>query len=522
MKKFFVLHPFLFAMFPLLFLFSHNQEQTLFSEIVLPAAVILTVTFLLVISLKFIFKDKERAGLVVSLFLFLFFSYGHFCSLVKGVHFYIGSFSVGYNKIFFLPYCFLLVLCLRFIIKTKRKLHNVTNILNITLFSLMLVLLINIGVYTFKLEGAKRAVVKAGGQESSIIDSETSGVLRDIYYIIPDSYVAFSTLKDVYGYDNQEFIDYLTRKGFYIAFKSRCNYFNTQLSLASSLNMKYLNYISSLPAAESGLNDSTILYQMIEDNEIVKFLKAKGYKFINGGSAETPYTRHNRNADLNILTSYWDQYLGVLIQTTMLKPFLGKFLRDQGRQRILGSFAKLAEVVEMEGPKFVFAHISSPHVPYLFDADGNPVAGTNFKLYGYEGDNDKKFLNQLIFVTKKIMSLIDEILTKSRVSPIIIVQADQGPGSYYITPEGMTPGEAWKSNPTKPILRERFRILNVYYLPGGGDKVLYQSITPVNTFRLIFNFYFNANYELLDDQSYYSNDSALYKFINITEKVKYD
>ena len=51
---------------------------------------------------------------------------------------------------------------------------------------------------------------------------------------------------------------------------------------------------------------------------------------------------------------------------------------------------------------------------------------------------------------------------------------------------------------------ERFGILNAYYLPGGGEQHLYESITPVNTFRVILNHYFDHNLELLPDRSYYS------------------
>ena len=41
--------------------------------------------------------------------------------------------------------------------------------------------------------------------------------------------------------------------------------------------------------------------------------------------------------------------------------------------------------------------------------------------------------------------------------------------------------------------------LSAYYLPDGGEELLYPSITPVNTFRIVFNKYFGANYPLLED-----------------------
>ena len=66
---------------------------------------------------------------------------------------------------------------------------------------------------------------------------------------------------------------------------------------------------------------------------------------------------------------------------------------------------------------------------------------------------------------------------------IIIIQGDHGP---------------WLQSKAK-----RMQILNAYYLPGHNDQ-LYPTITPVNSFRLVFNHYFGATYPLLPDQSYFS------------------
>ena len=70
--------------------------------------------------------------------------------------------------------------------------------------------------------------------------------LPDIYYIIFDAYASTSTLKEVYNYDNQNFNDFLTAKGFYVTSKSQTNYPLSFLSLASSLNMKYINYLTDI------------------------------------------------------------------------------------------------------------------------------------------------------------------------------------------------------------------------------------------------------------------------------------
>jgi hypothetical protein len=63
--------------------------------------------------------------------------------------------------------------------------------------------------------------------------------------------------------------------------------------------------------------------------------------------------------------------------------------------------------------------------------------------------------------------------------------------------------------------------LNAYYFPGVQNDVLYNRLTPVNTFRIVFNLYFGAGYDLLPDKSYaFVDDKHLYNFFDVTEKVR--
>ena len=60
-------------------------------------------------------------------------------------------------------------------------------------------------------------------------------------------------------------------------------------------------------------------------------------------------------------------------------------------------------------------------------------------------------------------------------------------------------------------------IFNAYYLPDQNTDLIYDSITPVNSFRLILNAHFNANYELLEDKSYFSDYVHPHNFTDVTE-----
>jgi hypothetical protein len=138
----------------------------------------------------------------------------------------------------------------------------------------------------------------------------------------------------------------------------------------------------------------------------------------------------------------------------------------------------------------------------VFGPDGEPTHPADFwnekqqypaKLYaqGYQ--------NQLTFLNKKMIEAVDTILANSDTPPIIVLQGDHGP---------------WLQSREK-----RMWILNAYHLPGQADK-LYPQISPVNTFRLIFNSYFGGQYGLLEDVSYFSPVPKLYEFSEVPNKCE--
>ena len=63
-------------------------------------------------------------------------------------------------------------------------------------------------------------------------------------------------------------------------------------------------------------------------------------------------------------------------------------------------------------------------------------------------------------------------------------------------------------------------ILNAIYLPDRENNLLYNSMSPVNTFRIILNQYYGANYNLFEDKQYYSNAWTSNEFLNVTDSLK--
>jgi hypothetical protein len=461
-------------------------------------------SFILFLLTKVAKIETQKAAIIVSFALLLFFSYGHVYYVIST---YLPSFNIGHRHLLFL--WILLTLVLGY---SSRKLSEhlsiSTNFLNIMATSLVILSLLQIIFY----EVSTRSVWKPsrefeGGDEGAGRSSFTP----DIYYIIFDTYAGASTLEEFYGFENGEFTSWLENRGFYLAEASFSNYSTTALSLASSLNMDYIDKFKPMLAETVTDKDYEILKQMIENNNVMWFLKSKGYSFIFLGSAYG-VTQGNRFADFDIKCGYVDETVGRIIQSTLIWPFADKFqiIAKDDRNKRLCMFKKLGELHAMKGQKFVFAHIIAPHSPFLFDADGNPI-----RVYKSDPEHTKGYyVDQLIFVNKKIKEMVDEILSNSKIEPIIILQGDTGP------PYGFTPEEAIY-RPTEEIYQQSTRILNAYYLPENGAKFMYKDISPVNTFRMIFNIYFRSDIPLLDERSYFLTGDFPSRFIDVTESVDY-
>ena len=483
--------------------------------------IVLGATLILWMVATLLLKDIRKSAVVTSFFLILFFSYGHVVKLVPELNLSILGFDIGPDKTLLSIYGLALLLGSYITVRTRDSLHTLINFLNVVSATLVVLALANIVPYEIRAWQAERSLTnKTSLEETNQFTPEEIAEFPDIYYLVFDRYANETTLKEYYEFDNSGFLGRLKERGFYIASKSYANYPKTFLSLASSLNLKHLGYLQD----ELGENfsDKSPVYEMIQDYEVWRFLKDRGYKFIHFGDWWSG-TKENEFADENYnyfgLTG--DEFTNNLIKTTALYPVFKKMypnitFRETARKRTFFKFKKLREMPRKEGPKFIFAHMLIPHPPYIFDQNEDVVTEDQEANRG-EKEN---YINQLIFTNKKIEETVDQILEKSNQPPIIIIQADEGP--FTPKSEGWDKLQNWKQLSLED-LRVHMRILNVYYLPEADTSILYPSITPVNTFRVIFNLYFGTDYKLLPDKSYIFQDSEHpYKFIEITDKVRFD
>ncbi len=495
-KKLLVIHPFLFAISPILFLFAYNIDEVPAIDLLVPMLVAVVSTLILLLSIRLITKNYDKIAIVTSFFLILFFSYGHIRQLILSYgidpHISVNLFLLPIWAVLFVTGAFL-------IMKSRRDFSISTKFFNVVAITLIVISIVNISIYQIK---TNDLTPKKMTEEDGSLNIEISDNLPDVYYIILDQYARSDTLKEFWDYDNSEFTDYLTSKGFYVATRSRSNYYLTWYSLASSLNMEYINYLGDRVTPK----DWSVLNKMISNNEVSQFLKSRGYHYIFLRSIEFWKDADQYAEVLEYKGAFGfklSNFARSLIGTTALEPvefLLGGALTKS----ILYVFDTSADIPTIKGPKFVFVYVMAPHSPFVFDRNGNPVKQPIFRTEDPEDRAVRRhqaYLEQLIFINKKVQTLVDELLSKSDVPPIIILQSDTGPTKYIPKPESELTD--------KNIMPERMNILNAYYFPKKNYELLYESITPVNSFRIVLNLYYDGNYELLNDESYWGTLSKL-------------
>jgi hypothetical protein len=506
------LYPLLLGIYPPLALLANNIDQ-IQAIIALRTLVLSLIGAGVLLLLAYATLHRwSRAALLTAWLILLFTTYGQVYDFLERHP--LGGFLLGRHTYLLPVWLVLLVLGGWLVLKKVRHPENATAPLN--LITLALVLLASGQIFFFQahtaslLHKASPRTQTAG--EYSLPAGETA---PDIYYIILDGYGRDDDLLNTFGLDNSAFLNELEGMGFYVARCAQSNYAQTELSLSSSLNYNYLDTLGV--SLTPGDHDRSALWPLLKHSAIRQNLEGLGYRIV---TFETGYSWLDwEDADyffvspqVNEMNSFLGQggmnnYEILYLRSTLAlagldlgqKMALPNVLTEQAenpnrmhRERILFTLEKLEAggISSIQSPKFVYAHIVLPHAPYVFAPDGS---------YTHLEESDPQgYINQVLYINQRIITILQNIIQTSSTLPVILIQGDHGSGL---------------SSPTG-----RMQILSAYYLPGNGRTLLYDSISPVNSFRLVLDAYFDASLELLPDESYYSHYDDPYDFTLMPEK----
>ena len=474
------LYPMLFALFSVLSLTAHNIGQIFIGEMMRPLVFSLLLSGILFWILHRLPRDPHRAALASASLLFLFFSYGQVYSAFEGqTVFDIGLFR---HRILFPAFCLLGAFLVFWIVRKVKQPSSFTYSLN-----LVSIFLLIYPSFTISSALIRQSFSDASSKNSSEILTTNSNS-PDVYYIILDGYGRQDVLQREYGFDNSEFINALQTRGFYVAQCSQSNYAHTLYSLTSSLNYDYLDTL--------GATDDAERISLLKHSAVRVAFEERGYSIVAfpTGWSMTEWTDADIYPDYGNSFTTLTEFETLFLDTTILRvatdydrlnskttPY-----SQARRLRVLSMLQTLKEIPSREGKYFVFAHFVIPHPPFSFGADGAWLEINTNTASREEIVN--AYINQVIYINREILQVIDTLQRESDEQPVIIVQGDHGP------PPDLTNDPA-----------ARMPILNAYYLPDiEAAEALYPAVTPVNSFRVVLNRYFESDFPLLEDKSYFA------------------
>jgi hypothetical protein len=533
-----VVYPFLLALYPVIALYAENANRDPVSQVVLPIILMTAAAALTWTALRFATGNTAKAGLLTVVIVAFFFTVSVATESVNGGIRTLSRFWVLTDVHVWPPLVIVseaaAALAIGYFIAFRLRNPDAwtarLNLLSLLLISMPLCSLIAsragepaTTARASSAEGGptlvpiKRLVAQSEPRQEAAAPGQRMQ-LPDVYYIVLDGYARSDVMLELFDYDNGPFLEWLQRKGFYVARQSTSNYCQTPLSLSSALNSMYLNGL--IPPTAHQISQ---LADWIGHGAVVETFRGLGYQFVTfpTGFCETEHPE----ADVYLADApYLSPFHQFLISRTALACLLpGPRMRDgyvATRERTTFLLETVPQVARRPEPTFTLAHMLAPYPPFVFGSHGEDVSphelphqltdGDRFReLYGDSDRYAEGYRNEAMYLTQQVQLTIDRILANSPEPPVIILQSDHGSGMRLNT-----------RSLDGTDLHERMSIFNAYYMPDNRTSELYQSISPVNSFRVVFNAYFGASLKLLPDRSYYSTWIDPFEFIDVTDRVR--
>jgi hypothetical protein len=493
------LHPVLFAAYAVLFLYAANLALVLPVDAAAPLARSVLGAAVVWLVLTLVFRDPRRGAIVATGAVVAFFAFGHVAPGLadRGLH----------DPAQLAVWGVLLVAALVYAIRAKGSLPGVTAGLNVA--AIVLLAFTASSIVPYEINRASRSPVTLA---PAAVAHATTSTTRDIYFLIFDRYGSAEALDRRFGITDNDMYGWLRDQGFQVPAHSHANYRATDFSLAATLNMRYLDDLTTSVGRMSG--DRTPAQELFKDHAVGEFLKGQGYHYYQVGTWFQP-TRNIPIADENLVLGVTSEFENVFNGTTML-PAIDRIqgnttaelsFRDLHREGTLFELRQLRRVSTSPGPKFVFAHILLPHDPYVFRADGSPIPEAETKTT----PEVELYRNHLAFANSQIRDIVGYLLAGPEASrPIVIIEGDEGPLMCQSVDCVQTSAD---------YLRIRLGNLVAMYLPGVDER-LPETFSSVNTFRTVFRHYFGADLPPLPDRSYtWPDNDHIYDFQDITHKL---
>jgi len=484
--------PFFYFLLPIFLLLHIENEYNhliIYRFVYFEIIQLLIAALLIFLGCLLFFREMTKGSLFAFGFLLLYY---YFCDLKDFLQSKHPGFFSSY--LFLFPILFLVLLLLFILVrKSKSSFRQLFLYLNI-----LLIILVGWECVSFPFRPGKNESDLGDKQKkfSKEYQSCASCTKPDIYYFVFNGYASSAILKSEFAFDNP--MDYLlSLNGFYVTQHSRSNYNLSPYSVGSVLNLDYLPGLKSGPPKSK--KDYLSVIATVNQSELFPVLEKEGYKIYNNSifnidnipssipsydywEINQVYARHN---------IFWkaDQDIGWII-----RRFLGIGSRNASQrahtdarnrhfqQTIESTLSTIGTTINQ--PKFIYSYFMLPNAPYSFDSVGN---GNNAKPQPSNWEESRQsYIDQLKYTNLVIKNLVGTILKNRKRPTVIIVQGDRG---FHF------------EEPSKE--QRQFENFNAYYFSNEKYIQIKDSVSNVNTFRFVFNAFFDKKLPLLQDTSFF-------------------
>lgn len=318
----------------------------------------------------------------------------------------------------------------------------------------------------------------------------------DIYYLLFDCYTSSKTLKEEFHYDNSGVDSFLEQRGFRIIRNSKSNYNLTPFSMGSNFNMDYLKEVHI--NTDYYLRDYVPALKTVYNNRLFPLLEKEGYELVNHSVFNVKdHATTLKLFDIWDIARLYDQYnffkktymdlafhLPRWLQFNIDDSRGGEYARNRDRNDTM-AYNHLMNTIHTPNskPRFVYTHFLVPHTPFTWDSTGKRVGIREMMTVE---DEKMAYLQQTIYVNGILKRVVDSIMTNVKRPLVVIIQGDHG---YRYS--DMSQAE------------KEFPNLNAFYFYNKDYRLLNDSLTNVNTFRVVFNTFMGKKYEMLPNKHFF-------------------
>lgn len=333
-----------------------------------------------------------------------------------------------------------------------------------------------------------------------------------ILYIVPDRYANNNNLLKFYNFSNEKFTKALRDRGFYVWDNQYANYLKTFQSLASGLNIGYLDELM----AQQGTDATSYqpIYSLVNNYQFQRILQKNQYFYTHAGSWWQP-TANNAYANQNINTldqfsESINNYLTLLTAVDLENLGYAKCERVERQKKAI------LQAVKQPEPQYIFWHLLTTHPPYIYHDDGSCREEEEYFEDSW-AEREKAYLTHIQLTNELLLKMIDSLQKESARPLIIAIQSDEGPYPYrYMLEKDIY--NFWNA----PIEETDMKmgIFNALYLPSQNYENYDRQTTVINNTRLILNELYGPELALLDHSIYiFRDETAPYALKDVTDQL---